>query len=256
MIQRNNSSVSSVALITGATRGIGRSIAEYFAEKKCRLALVYHSNQAEAKVTETNLQKKGAIILMIQADLTNYDSCRSVIKRTVEHFGQLDILVNNAGTTYDGAFAMMKPKEYYSLIRGNACAPILLSMYAFPHLADSAATGRNASIVMLSSMAGVTGKEGQVPYSATKGSVIGATRLLARSFGLHGIRVNALAPGFVRTDMVKKLDSKMFKHVLEASALSRMGEPHEVASAAWFLASNASSYISGQVHRIDGGFLR
>ncbi|MCF6267944.1 MAG: SDR family oxidoreductase [Desulfuromusa sp.] len=247
---------SRIALITGATRGIGRAIAEHFAKEDCRLALAYRSNRKEADETERVLKDRGVEVLMIQADLTDHVACREVVDRTVNHFGQLDILVNNAGTTYDGAFAVMKPEEYVPLIRGNCCAPVLLSLYAAPHLIASAEAGRNGAIVMMSSMAGITGKEGQVPYSTTKGSLIGATRLLARHFGPRGVRVNALAPGFIRTDMVKALNPKMYNHVLEASASPRMGEPQEVAGAAWFLASHSSSYINGQVHRIDGGFLR
>lgn len=105
-------------------------------------------------------------------------------------------------------------------------------------------------------MAGVTGKEGQVPYSASKGGLIGATRLLARSLGGAGVRVNALAPGFIRTEMVNILEADMYEHVLAASATSRMGEPEEVADVAWFLATNQSSYLNGTVQRVDGGFLR
>ncbi len=247
---------SKVVLITGATRGIGRAIAERFLKEGCRLVLVYRSNKMEAAETEKILKKLDADALILQSDLTDSVACRYVVDRTVNHFGQLDILVNNAGTTYDGAFVVMRSEEYELLIRGNICAPILLSLYAAPHLITSAKAGYNSTIVMMSSMAGVTGKEGQVPYSTTKGALIGATRLLARHFGHLGVRVNALAPGFICTDMVKGLDSKMYNHVLKASASPRMGEPHEVASAAWFLASNASSYINGQVHRIDGGFMR
>ena len=192
---------------------------------------------------------------MIRADLGEPEACRAVVDRTVARYGGLDVLINNAGGAHDGAFAAMPPGDYASLVRGLA-APVALALRATPHLAASARMGRGAAVVMMASMAGVTGKEGQVPYAATKGGLIGATRLLARHLGRLGVRVNALAPGFIRTRMVEALEPKMYAHVLEASASPRMGEPAEVAAAAWFLAGGASSYCNGTVQRVDGGFLR
>ena len=245
-----------IVLITGATRGIGRAIAERFARGGCRLALVYRSGEAAARETADALAGVGAELEMIRADLGEPEACRVVVDRTVARYGGLDVLINNAGGTRDGVFAVMPPGDYGSLIRGNLAAPVALALRAAPHLAASARMGRAGAVVMMASMAGVTGKEGQVPYAATKGGLIGATRLLARHLGRQGVRVNALAPGFIRTRMVEALEPKMYAHVLEASALPRMGEPAEVADAAWFLASGASSYCNGTVQRVDGGFLR
>ena len=251
-----NGELPGIALITGATRGIGRAIAERFARGGCRLALVYRSGEAAARETAGALAGIGAEAEMIRADLGDPGACRMVIDRTVARYGGLDVLVNNAGGTHDGAFAVMPPGDYASLVRGNLAAPVALALRAAPHLAASARMGRGGAVVMMASMAGVTGKEGQVPYAATKGGLIGATRLLARHLGSRGVRVNALAPGFIRTGMVEALEPKMYAHVLEASASPRMGEPAEVAGAAWFLASGASSYCNGAVQRVDGGFLR
>ena len=245
-----------IVLITGATRGIGRAIAERFAHGGCRLALVYRSGEAAARETADALAGIGAELEMIRADLGDPEACRAVVDRTVARYGGLDVLINNAGGTHDGAFAAMPPGDYASLIRGNLAAPVALALRAAPHLAASARMGRAGAVVMMASMAGVTGKEGQVPYAATKGGLIGATRLLAGHLGRRGVRVNALAPGFIRTRMVEALEPKTYAHVLEASALPRMGEPAEVAAAAWFLASGASSYCNGTVQRVDGGFLR
>ena len=245
-----------IVLITGATRGIGRAIAERFARGGCRLALVYRSGEAAARETADALAGIGAEAEMIRADLGEPEACRAVVDRTVARYGGLDILINNAGGAHDGAFAAMPPGDYASLVRGNLAAPVALALRATPHLAASARMGRGAAVVMMASMAGVTGKEGQVPYAATKGGLIGATRLLARHLGRLGVRVNALAPGFIRTRMVEALEPKMYAHVLEASASPRMGEPAEVAAAAWFLAGGASSYCNGTVQRVDGGFLR
>lgn len=245
-----------IALITGATRGIGRAIATKFAEENCRLVLVYRLNQAAADETRAAFEAQGTEVLMLQADLSDPAATAHVLGATVERFGGLDVLVNNAGGAYDGAFAAMKPQEYSDLVSCNLIAPVSLTIAAAPLLIASAKAGRGGEVVMMASMAGVTGKEGQVPYSTTKGGLMGATRLLARELGAQGVRVNALAPGFIRTEMVEILEPKMYEHVLAASASPRMGEPFEVADAVWYLGSSNSSYLNGVVQRIDGGFLR
>ena len=247
---------TSIVLITGATRGIGRAITQRFARECCRLALVYRADEGAAREVRDLLAGGCVEAEMIRADLGDPRACGTVVERVVERYGGLDVLINNAGGTRDGAFAAMSPESYADLIRGNLSAPVALALQAAPHLVASARAGRGGTVVMMASMAGVTGKEGQVPYAATKGGLIGATRLLARHFGRFGVRANALAPGFIRTSMVDALDPHMYEHVLDASASPRMGDPAEVAEAAWFLASGASSYCNGTVQRVDGGFLR
>ena len=245
-----------IVLITGATRGIGRAIAERFAREGCRLALVYRSGEAAARETRDMLAETGTEAEMLRADLGDTQVCRTVVDRVVARYGGLDVLINNAGGTHDGAFATMPPGDYAGLIRTNLSAPVALALQAAPYLIASARAERGGAVVMMASLAGVAGKEGQIPYATTKGGLIGATRLLARHFGCRGVRVNALAPGFIRTGMVERLEPGMYTHVLAASASPRMGDPAEVAQAAWFLASGASSYCNGAVQRIDGGFLR
>ena len=247
---------ANIVLITGATRGIGRAITERFAREGCRLALVYRADEAAAREVRDRLAGAHVEVEMIRADLCDLRVCRTVVDTVVGRYGGLDVLVNNAGGTYDGAFAAMPPESYAGLVRGNLSAPVALALHAAPHLVGSARAGRGGVVVMMASMAGVTGKEGQVPYATTKGGLIGATRLLARHFGKCGVRANALAPGFIRTGMVDVLDSDMYEHILDARASARMGDPAEVAEAVWFLASGASSYCNGTVLRVDGGFLR
>ena len=247
---------ANIVLITGATRGIGRAITRRFARAGCRLALVYRADETAAREVRDLLSDAHVETEMIRADLGDLRACRTVIARVVARYGGLDVLINNAGGTYDGAFAAMPPASYAGLIRGNLSAPVALALHAAPWLISSARAGRGGTVVMMASMAGVAGKEGQVPYAATKGGLIGAARLVARHFGPRGVRANALAPGFIRTGMVEALDPAMYEHVLGASASPRMGDPDEVAEAVWFLASGASSYCNGTVQRVDGGFLR
>ena len=245
-----------IVLITGATRGIGRAITQRFARAGCRLALVYRADESAAREVRDLLAEARVEAEMIRADLGDLRACRTVIARVVARYGGLDVLINNAGGTHDGAFAAMPPASYAGLVRGNLSAPVALALHAAPWLIDSARAGRGGTVVMMASMAGVAGKEGQVPYAATKGGLIGAARLVARHLGPCGVRANALAPGFIRTGMVEALDPAMYEHVLGASASPRMGDPDEVAEAVWFLASGASSYCNGTVQRVDGGFLR
>ena len=247
---------ASIVLITGATRGIGQAITQRFAREGCRLALVYRADEAAAREVRNRLADAHVEAEMIRVDLDDPRTCRTVVDRVVERYGGLDVLINNAGGTRDGAFAAMSPDRYAGLVRGNLSAPVALALHAAPHLVASARAGRGGTVVMMASMAGVVGKEGQVPYATTKGGLIGATRLLARHLGRFGVRANALAPGFIRTGMVDVLDPHMYEHILDASASPRMGDPSEVAEAVWFLASDASSYCNGTVQRVDGGFLR
>ncbi len=245
-----------IVLITGGTRGIGRAITHRFAREGCRLALVHRTDGSAAREVREQLAEARVEVEMIRADLGDLCECRMVIERVVARYGGLDVLINNAGGTYDGAFAAMPPESYVGLIRGNLSAPVALALHAAPYLVGSARTGRGGAVVMMASMAGVTGKEGQVPYATTKGGLIGATRLLARQLGRAGVRANALAPGFIRTGMVDTLEPDMYEHILDASASPRMGDPAEVAEAVWFLASDTASYCNGIVQRVDGGFLR
>ena len=245
-----------IVLITGATRGIGRAITQRFARAGCRLALVYRADESAAREVRDQLAEARVEAEMIRADLGDLRACRTVVARVVARYGGLDVLINNAGGTHDGAFAAMPPASYAGLVRGNLSAPVALALHAAPWLIDSARAGRGGAVVMMASMAGVAGKEGQVPYAATKGGLIGAARLVARHLGPRGVRANALAPGFIRTGMVEALDPAMYEHVIGASASPRMGDPAEVAEAVWFLASGASSYCNGTVQRVDGGFLR
>ena len=162
-----------IVLITGATRGIGRAIAERFAREGCRLALVYRSGEAAARETRDMLAETGAEAEMLCADLGDTQACRTVVDRVVARYGGLDVLINNAGGTHDGAFATMPPGDYAGLIRTNLSAPIVLALQAAPYLIASARAERGGAVVMMASLAGVAGKEGQIPYATTKAASSG-----------------------------------------------------------------------------------
>ncbi|WP_366655904.1 SDR family NAD(P)-dependent oxidoreductase [Fodinicurvata sp. EGI_FJ10296] len=240
-----------VVLVTGGTRGIGRSIVDRMAQEGARIAVTYRRDEDSARAAMADLEARGVTVDLIRSDLADPGEAATLPDRVVERWGRLDCLVNNAGGTHDGAFATMSPKDYEQVIETNLTGTLRLSLYAAKHLVET-----KGSMVMLSSLAGVFGKEGQGSYSASKGGLVGMTRYLARVFGPDGVRVNAVAPGFIETDMVRALEPAMYEHVLRGTAMKKMGQPEDVAGTVAFLGSDDAAYISGSVIRIDGGFHR
>lgn len=240
-----------VALVTGGTRGIGRAIAEYLARNGAKLVVTYRGDEAAARSTRESLAALGAEALVVQSDLTQPQAAEALLALVRDRFGRLDTLINNAGRTFDGAFAALDAADYAPVVDTNLVGTMRLSLAALDMLRATRGT-----IVNLSSLAGVSGKEGQVVYSTTKGGIIGLTRMLARHLGADGVRVNAIAPGFIRTEMVHDLPESTYAHILASTALGQMGEPEDVARTAAYLASAMSSYVNGSVIRIDGGFHR
>jgi 3-oxoacyl-[acyl-carrier protein] reductase len=240
-----------VCLVTGGTRGIGRAIALHLAEQGAKVMVTYRGDEAAAEETRRLLATTGADAYVVQSDLTQPESVSRLIALLKETFGRLDSLINNAGRTFDGAFAALDRADYEPVVDTNLVGTLRLCLAAIPLLRESRGT-----IVNLSSLAAVSGKEGQVVYSTTKGGINGLTRLLARELGGYGIRVNSIAPGFIRTDMVTALPQSTYAHILDSTALRAMGEPEDVAKTAAFLASQQSTYVNGAVIRIDGGFHR
>lgn len=240
-----------VCLVTGGTRGIGRAITVELIKQGARVAVSYRKDQASAGEALEKFFKLSGEVVSIRSNLADPVEAESLLGGVIEHFGRLDVLINNAGITADGAFATMAADEMERVININLAGTIRLCMLAAPHL-----RARQGAILMVSSLASVNGKEGQVAYAASKGGLNALTRLLARRLGGCGVRVNAVAPGFIRTDMVKGLPESNYLHILRATSLKRMGEPEEVAGVAAFLVGPASSYINGMILRIDGGFHR
>jgi len=240
-----------VCLVTGGTKGIGRAISQELVKQGAQVVVSYRNDRGAAERALKKFFNLGGEVISIRSNLADPVETEALIGCVIEHFGRLDVLINNAGVTVDGAFASMAADDMERVINTNLVGTTRLCMLAAPHLV--AAQG---SILMVSSLASVSGKEGQVPYAASKGGLNGLTRLLARRLGGCGVRVNAVAPGFIRTDMVKSLPESNYEHILRATSLGRMGEPEEVAGAAVFLIGPAASYINGMILRIDGGFHR
>ena len=240
-----------VCIVTGGTRGIGRAIAEYLAQNGAKLAVTYRRDEAAAEETRAALANLNAEALVLQSDLTSPEGANALLGVVQDRFGRLDALINNAGRTFDGAFAALELTDYEPVVDTNLLGTLRLALAAVPMLRKT-----RGNIVNLSSLAAVSGKEGQVVYSTTKGGINGMTRMLARHLGTDGIRVNSIAPGFIRTDMVNELPESAYSHILDSTALRDMGDPEDVAKTAAFLASEMSSYVNGSVIRIDGGFHR
>lgn len=237
-------------IVTGGTRGIGRSIVETLAGRQVRLIITYQSNVEKAVELKRYLSERDVESEVYQMDLSDRQSIDMFAAAIDKNYECVDGMVNNAGMTDDGSFLTMDDSRYETLIRTNLGGTMYLTQKVLPVLLKSS----SPAIVFLSSAAGVYGKEGQVPYSTTKGGVIGYCQLLGRLYSDQGLRANAVAPGFIETDMVQGLDSSMYQHVLNSTELKSMGKVEDVAKMVLQLLS--PGYIQGLTIKIDGGFLR
>lgn len=236
-----------VAVVTGGSRGIGKAIAEKFAAEGASVAILYSSNSASADAVLEEIRNAGGTAKAYQCHVENSDEVGKTIDEVVNDLGKIDILVNNAGITRDKLLMMMKEEDFDDVISVNLKGAYNTMRKVCPMLARQ----RWGRIINLSSIAGINGNAGQVNYSASKAGLIGMTKSAAREFAGRGITVNAIAPGFVETDMTEKFASD--ENVMKRIPVGRMGRPDEIASLALFLASDAAAYITGEVIRIDGG---
>lgn len=240
-------------LITGGTRGIGRAVVHRMVEEGWNVAFTYRKNAGVADDLVAHLRAEagaGQRICAYFSDLAGADALPVLPAQVESDFGRLDALVNNAGVTDDGAFLTMGPARWERILETNFAGTARLCLAAIPVLLRQ----RSPSIVIMASLAGLTGKEGQVPYATSKGALVGLAQWLGRRYGKEGLRINAVAPGFIRTEMVDSLAPRMFEHILAGTALNRMGEADEVASAVNFLLQ--PGYLQSTTLRIDGGFKR
>lgn len=236
-----------VAVVTGGSRGIGKAIAEKFAAEGASVAILYSSNSASADAVVEEIRNAGGTAKAYQCHVENSDEVGKTIDEVVNDLGKIDILINNAGITRDKLLMMMKEEDFDDVISVN-----LKGAYnTMRKVCLMLARQRWGRVINLSSIAGINGNAGQVNYSASKAGLIGMTKSAAREFAGRGITVNAIAPGFVETDMTEKFASD--ENVMKRIPVGRMGRPDEIASLALFLASDAAAYITGEVIRIDGG---
>ena len=240
-----------VVLITGGTRGIGSEIAKKFAKEGCNLVLNYVSDNTDVEKIKSEFNEYGIDVLVLKADVSVFSDCENLVKEAIEKFGKIDILVNNAGITKDTLIAMMKEDAFDKVIDVNLKGTFNVTKNVVPYMMKK----RNGNIINISSVVGVVGNAGQSNYAASKAGIIGFTKSLAKELAPRNIRVNAVAPGFIDTDMTSVLSDKVKENINLQIPLKRMGKAEEVANVVSFLANDESSYITGQVINVDGGMV-
>ena len=240
-----------VALVTGATRGIGKAIALELADNGYDIVLNYRSVNDELKQTQKEIEEKNVNCFLVYGDISKFEDCENIAKQAIDEFGRIDVLVNNAGITRDGLIMRMKKEDFESVIDTNLTGTFNMTRNVVPFMIKQ----KNGRIINLSSVVGITGNAGQTNYSASKAGVIGFTKSLAKEVASRNILVNAIAPGFIETDMTKVLSDNVKEAILNQIPLKRMGEAKEVAKLVKFLVSDDSKYITGQVINVDGGMV-
>ncbi|SGW43985.1 3-oxoacyl-[acyl-carrier-protein] reductase [Staphylococcus argenteus] len=237
------------ALVTGASRGIGRSIALQLAEEGYNVAVNYAGSKEKAEAVVEEIKAKGVDSFAIQANVANADEVKAMIKEVVSQFGSLDVLVNNAGITRDNLLMRMKEQEWDDVIDTNLKGVFNCIQKATPQMLRQ----RSGAIINLSSVVGAVGNPGQANYVATKAGVIGLTKSAARELASRGITVNAVAPGFIVSDMTDALSDELKEQMLTQIPLARFGQDTDIANTVAFLASDKAKYITGQTIHVNGG---
>ncbi len=238
-----------VAIVTGASRGIGKGIALALAKRGAKVVVNFNSSGDAAQEVVDKIIADGGEAMKFMADVSEEGQANALIKAATEAYGKLDILVNNAGTTRDNVIMMMKPEDFDTVINTNLRSTWLCSKAAVRTMMRK----RYGRIINITSVSGVVGQSGQTNYSASKAGIIGLTKSLAREVASRSITVNAIAPGFVLTDLTKDLPEDLTAQLNDFIPLGRWGEIEEVANATAFLASDEASYITGHVLHVDGG---
>lgn len=243
--------MSKVALITGATRGIGRAVAIRLANAGFDIALNYRKDNDDLTNTKLEIEKTGVICFPVQGDVSSFEDCERIAKELFEKFGKIDVLVNNAGVTKDMLLMRMKPEDFTGVIDVNLIGTFNMTRNVVPYMVKA----RSGRIVNISSVVGIEGNAGQTNYAASKAGVIGFTKSLARELGSRNILVNAVAPGFIETDMTSVLSDSVKDEIAKKISLRRMGSADDVAGVVEFLCGEASSYVTGTVIPVTGGLI-
>lgn len=240
-----------VALVTGASRGIGRAIALSLAEAGADVAINYSGNEAKAMEVVSEIEKLGRKAIAIRANVANSQEVEQMVNQVLDSFGKLDILVNNAGITRDNLIMRMKEEDWDAVIDTNLKGVFnCIKAVTRPMMKQ-----RSGKIINISSVVAVAGNAGQANYTAAKAGVIGLTKTTARELASRGITVNAIAPGFIETDMTDVLNENIRTEMMKTIPLGRLGKPEDVAKAVRFLASPDADYITGQLLHVDGGMV-
>ena len=240
-----------IALITGASRGIGKAIATRFAQEGAHVAFTYLSSVEKGQALETELQQFGTTVKGYRSDASDFKAADDLVAQVVADFGTVDVVVNNAGITRDGLLLRMSEEQWDEVMRVNLKSIFNLTKAVTKTMMKA----RSGSIINITSVVGLTGNAGQANYAASKAGMIGFTKSVAKELGSRNVRCNALAPGFIETEMTGELNEKAIEEWKQTIPLKRGGQPEEVADAAVFLASDLSKYITGQVLQVDGGMV-
>ncbi len=243
--------MSKIALITGATRGIGKEIALTLAQEGYNIAINYRTENDELKTTKKEIENLNVECLAVKGDISKFEDTENIVKQVIEKFGKIDVLVNNAGITKDMLLMRMKPEDFKSVIDVNLIGTFNMTKNVISHMTKA----RSGRIINISSVVGISGNAGQTNYSASKAGIIGFTKSLAKEVASRNILVNAVAPGFIQTNMTDVLKEEVKEEIAKTIPLKRMGTTKDVANVVKFLVSEDSSYITGQVINVNGGMI-
>lgn len=238
-----------VALVTGASRGIGRAIALQLAAEGCYVVINYNGSKEKAEEVQQEILQAGGQAHIYQCNVADFQACGEMFKDTISKMGHLDILVNNAGITKDGLLLGMSEEDFSKVVDTNLKG----TFYCIRHAARTMIKQKKGRIINLSSIVGISGNAGQANYAASKAGVIGLTKSAAKELASRGITVNAIAPGFICTDMTQVLPEQVKEKIWAQIPMGGFGDPQDVAAAAAFFASEEAGYITGQVLMVDGG---
>ena len=244
-----NSLEGKVALVTGASRGIGRGIAIKLAKEGATVIVNYNGSKDRAEAVVSEIKEFGGNACAVGCNVSDFDECEKMAKAVIEQFGKVDILVNNAGITRDNLILRMSEKDYDDVLNTNLKG----TFNTIKHLTKNFIKLRSGKIINISSVSGVIGNPGQANYSASKAGIIGLTKSIARELSSRNICVNAVAPGFVETEMTANMAEGVLAKAIENIPLGRIGVAEDIANAVAFLASDSANYITGQVICVDGG---